>query len=151
MTNISSSLKNASLGRRLMAIFYDFMLLVAVLFTVTAIANALNQGEPIEPGNPFYPFFVALLCAISFFYYGWFWTRSGQTLGMQTWRMQIISNDCQLINWRQAIIRILTALVSWACLGLGFIWSLFNSKKLAWHDMLSHSVLIDLRDQNKNT
>ena len=147
MSNNNSSLNTVSLGRRLMAVFYDLMLLIAILFSITAIANALNHGKSIEPGHPYYPVFVALLCVISFFYYAWFWTRSGQTLGMQTWRIQLISNNHQLINWQQALTRALTALISWACVGLGFLWSLFNNKKLTWHDLLSKSMLIDLRDK----
>jgi len=119
---------------------------MAILFLATVMANALNHGEPIEPGNPFYYLFVFYLLAISFFYYGWFWTHGGQTLGMQTWKIKLVSNKQQNISWRQASIRMLAALASWLFIGLGFVWSLFNSKKQTWHDRLSDSFLIDLRD-----
>ena len=33
------------------------------------------------------------------------------------------------------------AALSWACLGLGFVWILFDRRKLAWHDRLSNSVV----------
>ncbi len=132
--------------RRMLAIFYDLLLLIATLFVATAIAFALNHGEPVEPDNPYHAFFVFYLLAIIFFYYGWFWTHGGQTLGMQTWKIKLVSNNHQNITWLQAFIRMTTALVSWLFVGLGFVWSLFSSKKQTWHDRLSDSALIDLRD-----
>lgn len=146
--NHNSKTVCVGLIRRLMTIFYDLFLLIAILFVTTVIANFLNRGEAIGPDNPYYPFFVLFLLAISFFYYGWFWTHGGQTLGMQTWKMKLISNDHQNVSWRQALIRAIVALGSWCCFGLGFVWSLFNSKKHTWHDILSRSALIDLREQN---
>jgi uncharacterized RDD family membrane protein YckC len=147
--NNKSKITRVGLVRRLMAVFYDLFLLIAILFLATVIANSLNRGEAIDPGNPYYPFFVLCLLLISFFYYGWFWTHSGQTLGMQTWKMKLVSDNNQNISWRQAFIRAITALGSWGFLGLGFFWSLFNSKKHTWHDMVSHSELIDLRATEK--
>jgi uncharacterized RDD family membrane protein YckC len=147
MANINKpTIVYVGLVRRLMAIFYDLLLIIAILFIATVIANALNRGEPIEPENPYYPLFVLYLLAISFFYYGWFWTHGGQTLGLQTWKMKLISSKHQSISWLQASIRMIAALFSWSCLGLGFLWSLFSSKKQTWHDMLSHTELVDLRD-----
>lgn len=143
-SNISEPV-HVGLLRRLMAVFYDIFLLIAIIFVATIIANALNRGEAINPDNPYYPFFTFCLLAISFFYYVWFWTHGGQTLGMQTWKMKLISGNNQNISWRQAIIRALVALVSWGFFGLGFFWSLFNSNKHTWHDMASKSELIDLR------
>jgi len=150
MTNNNSSIVYVGLARRLMAIFYDLLLLIALLFIATVIANALNHGEPIEPENRYYPLFVLCLLVISFFYYGWFWTHGGQTLGLQTWKMKLISNEHQNISWQQAFIRMIAALCSWSCFGLGFVWSLFDGNKRTWHDMLSGSTLIDLREPKQN-
>ena len=140
--------QHVGLFRRLMAIFYDLFLLVAILFVTIIIANTINRGEAIVPGNPYYPLFVICLFAISFFYYGWFWTHGGQTLGMQTWKMKLINDNRQNISWMQAVIRSITALCSWACFGAGFLWALFNSQKLTWHDMASRCSLVDLRPGN---
>ena len=146
MTKINKpSHSTVGLVRRLMAIFYDLILLIALLFIATFIANALNHGEPIEPENPYYPLFVLCLLAISFFYYGWFWTHGGQTLGLQTWKMKLISNKHQNIGWPQAFVRMLAAIISWSCFGLGFLWSLFDKNKKTWHDLLSRTEIVDLR------
>ncbi len=149
--NNNPKIARVGLVRRLMAIFYDLFLLIAILFVTTIIANSINRGEAISPGNPYYPLFPLLLFAISFFYYGWFWTHGGQTLGMQTWKMKLISNSRHNISWGQALIRAIVALISWGFFGLGFFWLLFNSNKHTWHDMASGSELIDLRETKDTT
>jgi len=38
-------------------------------------------------------------------YFTWYWTRTGQTLAMQTWNVKIVSESEQLLNTNQALIR----------------------------------------------
>ena len=144
--NNRQSTQPTGLIRRVLAIVYDLILLIAMLFLATIIATLLNHGKAIEPDNPYYIFFVLSLLAISFFYYSWFWTHGGQTLGMKTWKIRLQSRDNkQAVSWQQSLIRAVTALVSCGAFGLGFLWALFNKKKHTWHDMASNTELIDLR------
>jgi len=143
-TNLSF-LPATGLFRRLMAIFYDLFLLTAILFLATAIANAINSGEAVDQNRLYRLLLSIYLAAIIFFYFGWFWVHGGQTLGMKTWKIKLISNESQNINWQQVTIREVTAVISWIFLGLGFIWSIFNKQKQCWHDIASNSRLIDLR------
>lgn len=136
----------AGLFRRLFAIFYDGFLLLAILFIVTAIANALNDGNAIEPGNTYYPLYVIIITALSYLYFAWFWIHGGQTLGMKTWRIQLRTTDASIFDWKAATIRFITAIVSWLPLGAGFLWSFVDKQKRGWHDLSSNTVLIDLRD-----
>lgn len=145
--NTDNRLQYAGLVRRLMAIMYDLFLLLAMLFIATAIAMILNQGNAIEPGQAIYPFYIVYLLVLSFVFYGWFWTHGGQTLGMKTWKMRLQQDDGKPLSWNLALIRFAIALVSVSVLGLGFIWSLFESKRRCWHDLASHSVLLDLRNR----
>jgi uncharacterized RDD family membrane protein YckC len=131
--------------RRLMAIFYDLFLLTAILFLATAVINAINNGEAIDSSVTYTIFLRIYLVSIIFFYFGWFWTHGGQTLGMKTWKIKLIDNDSQKINWKQVVIREITAVISWFCFGLGFFWSLFDKQKRSWHDISSSATLIDLR------
>jgi len=141
----------AGLFRRLFAIFYDCFLLLAILFVVSAIATALNQGKAVEPGDALYPIFVILIFGLSYLYFAWFWIHGGQSLGMKTWRVQLRSDDPDetQINWKIAAIRFFSAIISWGIFGLGFLWSLFDKKNRSWHDMISKTVLIDLRKKNQ--
>ena len=124
---------------RLAAIFYDCLLLTAILFVATAILVSLIGGNAIEGGNIVYNAFLLL---VSFFYFSWHWVKGGQTLGMRSWHIFVMNESMQVINWKQASLRFLYALLSLLLLGSGFAWSLFNKKKYTLHDRLSKTCLI---------
>ena len=143
----SEKTRYAGLFRRLFAIFYDSFLLIAILFIVTYIANAFNHGTAIEPSDTFYPLYVTVVFGLSYLYFAWFWIHGGQSLGMKTWRIQLVTADSGDIDWKVAAIRFVGAIFSWSILGLGFLWSLFDKKNRCWHDLLSKTVMLDLRDK----
>ena len=70
------------------AIVYDLFLLTAVLFVATAIALPLNAGAAFTSGQYLYPVY---LLAVSFLFFGWFWTHGGQTLGMRAWKIIVLN------------------------------------------------------------
>ncbi len=124
--------------RRLAVILYDFLLLVAVLFFATAIALPFNSGEAFTGQHFFFP---AYLLLVSYFFYGWFWTHGGQTLGLRAWKISVRSLDTKPVSWKQASIRFMVALLSWATCGLGFIWIIFDKNQYSWHDHASKTAL----------
>lgn len=146
----TSELRYAGFFRRMFAIFYDCFLLIAVLFIVSAIATALNNGKAIEAGDALYPVFVLLIFGLSYLYFAWFWIHGGQSLGMKTWRIQLRREYAENgisagIGWTTAAIRFFSAIFSWGIFGLGFLWAFFDSKHRCWHDLSSKTVLVDLR------
>lgn len=138
----------AGLFRRLFAIFYDWFLLLALLFTTTAIFNALNHGIAIESGHILYIPRNIILLLITFFFFTWFWTRGGQTLGLKTWKCRVSSISGGNISWQQASIRFFIAIISISAFGIGFLWSLFNKDRKTWHDIASKTQLLDLRQRD---
>ena len=128
------------LGRRLGAIAYDSILLVAVLFVATAILLPLTGGEAIGPTHGLYP---AYLVAVSFGYFGWFWTHGGQTLGMRSWHLRLMGAGRRGASWPQALLRFAGACLSWLCFGAGFLWLLVDRERLTWHDRLSGTRIAD--------
>jgi uncharacterized RDD family membrane protein YckC len=130
-----------SLLRRLAAMFYDALLLIAILFIVAGLAVLLNRGEAIPSDNLAFP--VSLLLVIGLFFL-WFWTHGGQTLGMRAWRLCLVTDAGGTIGYRHALLRLLAALVSWLTLGVGHLWVLVDRDRLAWHDRLSRTRLIVL-------
>ena len=126
---------NTGLLRRLGAIMYDTLLVVAVLFMVTVPFIAVRGGEPVEIGdNTWYR--IALVIVIYAFFVG-FWTRSGRTLGMQSWGLQLETMDGGRATLATASVRFIAAIISWAPFGLGFLWQLLDRDKLTWHDRIS--------------
>lgn len=134
MNTTIETLPSPGFPRRLAAIFYDLILLLAVLFVASFLALMVNGGTPVQSGNPFY---TAYMLLVTFLFYAWFWVHGGQTLGMRAWRLRVLRDDGQPLTWGDATRRFLCALLSLLPAGLGFLWSLFDKEGLAWHDRLS--------------
>ncbi|QPK62201.1 RDD family protein [Methylomonas sp. LL1] len=120
--------------RRMCAVVYDALLLLAVLFFAAAIALPFNSGQAFTAGQYYFPLY---LFGISYLFYAWFWTHGGQTLGLRAWKIKLCNLDGSGIGWRRASLRFFAAILSWAFLGLGFLWCLFDKNRLSWHDHLS--------------
>ena len=88
------------------------------------------------------------LLVILVFFCG-FWLRGGQTLGMRAWRLMVVRDDGSPLTLRDALVRFASAVLSWAALGIGFLWSLFDRENLAWHDRLSGTRLVILEKPKK--
>lgn len=129
----------AKLPRRLIIMLYDALLLMAVLMLASALIVAIRMGEPVPSGALW---FEGYLLLVSFLYFGYCWTKSGQTLGLKSWRTRIQQIDGSAITWQQALIRFVTALLSWLALGLGHLWVLFDKEGLSWHDRLSGTRMV---------
>lgn len=128
--------------RRLGAMFYDSLLLLAILIMASFPYVWLTGGG--QQGFLVQTFYRIYLLAIVFLYLGGFWVRGGQTLGMRTWRIKILRADGRPVTWGVALKRFVCALVSLLCLGLGFFWIIHDRDKLAWHDRWSGTKLIRL-------
>jgi uncharacterized RDD family membrane protein YckC len=122
------------------AIAYDTLLVTAVLFVATAVLLALTGGEAIRPGSGWYS---AYLMAVSFVYFGWFWTHGGQTLGMRSWRLRLVGAGDNGATWRQALLRFVGAGFSWLAIGAGFLCLLVDPQRLTWHDRISATRIVD--------
>jgi uncharacterized RDD family membrane protein YckC len=134
----------AGLLRRLGAMVYDALLVIAVLMVVTALFLPFTGGEAITPaqsGAIEYVYrLIMLLLIVGFF--GVFWTRQGQTLGMAAWRLRIERMDGQRLTWADTLKRLCAACLSWLAAGAGFLWILIDRDHLAWHDRLSGTRLV---------
>ena len=127
------------------AMLYDAMLIFAVLFVATALALILNRGEAIEASM----LFNLYLLATVFFFYAWFWKKSGQTLGMKVWKIRIVSEFGGNPSMSIGLLRLTFALLSITCFGLGYIWRLF--RPYTWHDRLSQTSVIDVSSLQTKT
>lgn len=137
------TIKICGLLRRLAAIFYDCILLSAVLFFSTFIMMPFTQGQAIASGN--LPFSIYIFC-ISCLYFTWQWTHGGQTLGMLAWKIKLKEINSANVSWRKAAIRFLLATISLVFIGAGFFWSVFDTDKLAFHDRYSGTLLFIVPD-----
>ncbi len=98
----------AGLLRRLAALVYDGLLLLAILFVGTLAILPLTGGEGITPAAPglgAYLAYRAYLALLALGYFGLAWTRGGQTLGMMAWKIRLGAADDNAPGWPAAIRR----------------------------------------------
>lgn len=167
-------------GTRLVAIVYDGMLILALLFLVGTVLTVIGTLLTMQTGTDsaqaqslptWYQNFIMtpsfILTLVGF--YGLFWRRGGQTLGMQTWRLKTVNDTGHLLTWGQSFKRILAAclmplifgiigsliggsraiVLTSAFLGLMFnyIFCVFNPRGLAVQDMLSNTITLKMPKQ----
>lgn len=143
----------AGLPHRCAAMFYDFLLCVALLIVITFIYKLILMGfygqEQLRAmsdagaldGDPI---LSTILLFSLFGFFAKFWTYNGQTLGMQVWGIRIQNADGSAISLWQALLRFIVSIASWLCLGLGFFWILWDKQKRSWHDIYSDSQTVRL-------
>ena len=131
MDRKSTTGASAGLLRRLAALLYDLLLAIAIAFIATAAMLPLTHGEAIltaTHGFVGHLYHAVLLLAV-FAYFGWCWTRSGQTLGMKAWRIRIETRDGRRFGWGEAILRfLLGAAIAW----LAVIGAWYLRRPEAW-------------------
>jgi len=163
----NTSLPAAGLFRRIGALTYDALLLMAIIVIAGFIALPFTGGEAPSPGNPFYQTYLFVLCYV---FFAWFWTRGGQTLGMRAWRLRVQNEDGSAISWSQSLLRFMAGLASCVLLGIGIyliksepmsvrfiqgivalvvftlssLWILIDKNKRAWHDHFSSCRVVEL-------
>jgi uncharacterized RDD family membrane protein YckC len=81
---------------------------------------------------------VVILCIALFYWI--FWRRGGQTLGMQAWRIKLVSNEGAQLTTPQIALRLVGALLSGLILGI--LWKYLDRDGYYWHDRLSKTHLI---------
>lgn len=134
----NSNLTPVSLLRRIAIMFYDSILLIALLFFASLLV-AVPFNITME--HPYYPLYILYIHIVAFLFFGWCWTRGGQTLGLKTWKIRVIANSGNRVTWRQAFLRYIGSLLCWLSLGIGFLWCYTNKERRAWNDIISKTRL----------
>jgi len=127
----------APLLRRFAAILYDSLLIVAI-WMIGTLPLVMLGGVGIEPGNWLYTIYLVIL---AFAYFHVSWSRIGQTVGMRSWRLFLVPERQMQPMWQTSALRLVMALFSVACLGLGFFSALSRPDRQTWHDRASGSRL----------
>lgn len=120
--------------------FYDALLIVALLMIGTALLLLWTGGEAIATrDNLGYQLY---LLAIVFIFFTSFWAHGGQTLGMRAWRIKLEREDGDAAGWRDALLRLCACLLSWLPAGMGFLWVVIDKGGRTWHGRLSHTRMV---------
>lgn len=128
---------------------YDGLLLLALSFGYGAVmtfvvAKTSDQYKRWQPMFDGPLFFLSWLLLLMFFYV-WFWHKSGQTLGMRTWRIQVVNRQQRTPpGWVQSVFRSIAGVCGFFCLGAGYWFALFHPQRACLHDLLSDTQVIVL-------
>ena len=63
---------------------------------------------------------------------------------MQVWKIKTTNYSGEILTFTECAVRFVFATFSFALMGLGFLWILFDPEKLAWHDRASGTRVIFL-------
>jgi uncharacterized RDD family membrane protein YckC len=144
MDEQSTTGDTAGLFRRLAAMFYDLLLVIAVLTLLTFALLPLSGGEAILTSSQGWlgRLYHALQLLLAFGYFGLCWTRGGQTLGMKAWRIRLERMDGRAPGWRDALLRFTTGATS-VLLAVFGLWRL-RAPGWSWSDLAGVLLLLPL-------
>jgi uncharacterized RDD family membrane protein YckC len=130
--------KTGALWRQLVAMLYDALLIIALFFIAGfALVAIYGTGEDVGESNIPRALYQGVMVALLVLFYGTFWLKSGQTLGMQAWRIRLVNSEGGAVSAKQVLIRLAAAVLSWLPAGLGYWWSLWDRDRRTWHDRIS--------------
>ncbi len=158
--NLATTDLPCPLWRRLLALVYDLLIVVAIVMVVGLLCQLATGGQLIHTaGKAVVPIWYQLLQALVVMaYFISSWRRGGQTVGMRPWRIRVTRDDGGTPSLQQALIRALVAaaplvllmlepliglhamlwtlLIAWAA---WFAVALFDPRRRAVHDFAAHT------------
>ena len=86
-------MENASFIRRIFSLLYDSLAILGTIFSLTLLLVVINGGVP-EKGSygDYLQLLITILSGPVFYTYFWI-ANNGQTLGMQAWKIKLISEE----------------------------------------------------------
>ena len=75
-------------------------------------------------------------------YFIYFWSTTGQTLGMMAMRIRVARVDGQPLTVSTGILRVIGYIISAIPLGLGLWWVIWDPQKQGWHDKIASTVVV---------
>lgn len=129
----------AHLGWRIMAIVYDFLPMIPLLFISSIVILLLHGGKAVVPGTFLAYFAMFFYWAVVGCYAVVSWRRGGQTMGMRPWRLMVVDQSGKSANAKALSLRYAVASLSG---GLALLWCLIDPQKRGLHDIASGTLLV---------
>jgi uncharacterized RDD family membrane protein YckC len=110
--------------------------LVASALDAIIVGMAFGMIHSIWHGfGGIFPFWYAVYCVV-------LWATKGTTIGGIICGLRVVRLDDRPVEWGVAIVRALSAFLSLAVAGLGFIWVAFDDEKQSWHDKIAGTTIV---------
>lgn len=131
----------AGLRRRLASLLYESLLVLGILAPTFMIPHVLlGMAFGFEP--PGWLLWLHLFGVLGI-YFVWYWSRHGNTLAMQTWRLRLVAAETGLrLGPGRALLRFALAWPSVLCFGVGILWVFFDPDRQFLHDRFAGSRIV---------
>lgn len=129
----------ATLGRRLLSLVYEALLLTALLWCAAFVFGVIESTLGVAHVRAVLQVYLAGVAGV---YFVWQWTHGGQTLAMKTWRLRLTSANGEPVRTREACARYLLALFGTVAFGVSYLWVLFDRDRQFLHDRLARTRLV---------
>jgi uncharacterized RDD family membrane protein YckC len=165
----TASSPQAGIARRLGAVLYEALLLVALVFVASFVALPLitpgHAGPAATLAMPDLAHRVILFCllfGVVAGYFVWSWKGGHRTLPMKTWRLRLVLADGAPVPARTALLRFLCACIGPAVavlaygalrpyglgahaiwlVALNFLWAFVDPERQFLHDRLAGTRIV---------
>jgi uncharacterized RDD family membrane protein YckC len=129
----------AHLGWRLLALIYDALPMIPLLFIISGLFLWMNGGHTVE-GNPVLQWLDLLASWLLVgAYFVLSWRRGGQTMGMRPWRLRVVASSGKPPGAPSLWLRYLVAT---ATLGVGMLWALVDRDRRALYDIAAGTAFV---------
>jgi len=129
----------APIWRRIAASIYDGLLLLALWMVAALVDTWVRDAFGGLPRTRLA--FQILLFLVGLGFFGYSWTRGGQTLGMRVWRLRVRRADGAALRWPIAGLRYAVMLLTWFALLLP---ALMQLPGLAAHVHAERVIIVSL-------
>ena len=130
----------ASPGSRLIAYILDIViqfLVVLVLGVLAVVLGAIFFVLGIIP--------ALAIIAVSIGYFPYFWSRDGQTPGMNAMKIKVVRDaDGGPVTVGSAILRLIGLWIGLAVFYIGVIWIFVDKRKRGWQDLIGGTVVVEV-------
>jgi uncharacterized RDD family membrane protein YckC len=132
---------NAGLMRRLLALLYDSILIIGIYMSYVILVTYLN-GSALESQLEILFLQFSFIIFI-FLFYCYFWKfNNGQTLGMQVWKIKLVSSSNEEININKMVLRCALSMIFSLVFLSNFIFIIFNKERKTLGDYFSKTKLL---------
>lgn len=137
-------MKDAGFFKRVFSLIYDSLAVIGIMLSLSLLLVLINGGSTEE--NKFASLIQFLIITFSGpCFYTYFWlANNGQTLGMQAWKIQLISNNNGL-SVKDCLYRCFISVISFLIFGIGYFLILFRKDNKSLADLLTKTQIIDLK------
>ena len=132
---------NAGLMRRLLGLLYDSILIIGIYMSYVILVTYLN-GSALESQLEILFLQFSFIIFI-FLFYCYFWKfNNGQTLGMQVWKIKLVSSGNEEININKLVLRCALSMIFSLVFLSNFIFIIFNKERKTLGDYFSKTKLL---------